>query len=153
MPFTGNGDEVEFGEVADVWFDRPYRTMWNPYGEPHEVPTDQANLIDLLLQGWTMIPPEHVREKPRGKKMKNGSIFYYDDAAKDVSEVERRRMERDPSQVMTAAGAPVTATYYSPQGDKLELPADPESMKGYFELGFSLTPPSKTRGRAKLRAV
>lgn len=155
MPFTGNGDEVEHGEVSEVWFTRPYRTMWNPFGEPHEVPTDQANLIDLLLQGWTMIAPEHPRERPQGKLMRNGSIFYYEDSAKEVSDVERRRMERDPSTVMAQTQAPApTATYYSPQGDKLEgLPADPESMAKYLELGLSLTPPAKTPARRRLKAV
>ncbi len=155
MPFRGDGDQIEHGEVAEVWFDRPYRTMWSPYGDAHEVPTDQANLIDLLLQGWTMIAPEHPRERPTGKLMRNGSTFYYQDATRDVSEVERRRMDRDPSTVMAQTHAPTpTATYYSAQGDKFEgWPADPASIKEYLALGFSLTPPSRTRGRAKLKVV
>lgn len=153
MPTKIDGDKVAHGEVKEVWFDRPYRTMWNRFGEPSEMPADQVNLLDLLQQGWTMYepPPERVEQRPTGKLMRNGSIFEFGATAQDVSAAERARIERNPS-VSTGAVTP-TATYYSPQGDKFEgWPADPESIRQYFALGFSLTPPAtpaKASGRAK----
>lgn len=146
-----DGDKVAHGEVQEVWFDRPYRTMWNRYGEPHEMPTDQNNLIDLLLQGWTMYDPPNPAEKPRAKLMRDGTIFDYGLTSQDVSDVERARMNRNPS-VSTGMVTP-TATYYSAQGDKFEgWPADPESIRQYLDLGFTLSPPAtpaKASGRAK----
>jgi hypothetical protein len=145
-----NGDQVEYHSV-DVFYDRPYRTMWNRYGEPHEMPADSSNLIDLLSSGWTIYEPPNPQPKPTAKLMRDGSIYDFGTSARDVSSVEQARMDRNPS-VSTGAVTP-TATYYSEQGDKFEgWPADPESIRQYQELGFSLRPPARSPGRPRKRS-
>lgn len=152
-----DGDKVEHWEVSEVTFDRPRRIMWNRWGEPHEVPIDPVSLLDWVSQGWTMHEPLHPEERPRAKKMRDGSIFEYSQGAADPTPAEKRRMVegRDRAAGTPAAPASPVATYYSPQGDKFEnWPADPASVKQYLELGFSLTPPAKTtRRRTQLKVV
>lgn len=148
-----NGDEVAHGEVKSVTYDRPYRTYWNPYGKSAYLPADPIQMSLFMEGGWMLHKPTNPLPEPTSRVMADGTIYEYASSANEVSEVEMKRMQRNPSE-MQAAATP-TATYYSANGDVLEgLPADPKSMKEYLELGLSLTPPFKTEVEpAKLRAV
>jgi hypothetical protein len=149
-----NGDEQEVGLVEEVYYDRSYRTLYNRWGDAHRVPSDPVTLSDLLQQGWTTSKPAHPEERPVGKQMADGSIFYYNTASQETSEVEIARINRNPSEMGKAAGP--TATYYNTNGDAFgPWPADPESLKGYMEIGFTLTAPAKAPATPprRLRAV
>jgi len=147
-----DGDKVAHGEVRDVTYDRPYRWYWNAYGEKFWMPADPVQALIFMEQGWSLQAPRKPEKKPTTHKMRNCSVYSFADATVDVSEVEQARMNRTPGEVKKAVP---TATYYSANGDELpNLPADPESMKQYLELGLTLTPPTKTAGEVtQLRAV
>lgn len=138
-PQPRDGENVAWAGLKEFKYDRPYRTYWNRYGETAYMPADPANLISFMEQGWTLFKPTHPEEKPTQQRMKDGTIFELAGASADLSDVERARINRTPGEAKQAVP---TATYYSAQGDAIpDLPADPESMKKYLELGLSLTPP------------
>lgn len=137
-------EDVNSGELigndSTLSDDRPWDTWYSQYGKPIRLPADAAQTKLLKMQGFSQTKPRRPRTQPTQMKLRNGSIFDLSSTAAEVSEAERYRMDKKPN------GQPSngpTATYYSKNGDVLpNLPADPESMKQYLELGLSLTPPA-----------
>ncbi len=139
-----NGDEVEHGEVKGVYYDRPYRWYWNPYGVKAWLPADPVQMSMFMEGGWALSKPAHPLKQPTTQKMADGTEYDFGITGQEVSPVEKKRMQRNPSDV--TSNAP-TATYYSANGDELpNLPADPTSMHEYLTMGLTLTPPAKASG-------
>jgi len=148
-----NGDEVAHGEVGEVYYDRPYRWYYNPYGVKAWLPADPIQMSLFMEAGWSLHKPKNPLKQPTSQKMRDGTVYEYAIATQDLSEVEAKRMKRSPSEV--SAAATPTATYYTKEGTALEgLPADPASMADYLKSGLTLDPPTKAAGEVKqLRAV
>lgn len=141
-----NGDEVAHGEVTEVTYDRPYRWFYNPYGDKAWLPADPVQMSLWMEGGWTLHKPRNPLKKPTSQKMRDGSVFEFSNSAADVSDAERVRLNRNPSQLSAAP----TATYYTAEGTALNnLPADAASMADYLKAGLTLDPPVKTPGEVK----
>lgn len=134
-----SGEIVHDGSVlAD---DRPWVTWYSRYGKAIRLPADSAQSSILRLQGYTQSKPRRPRKQPTQLKLRDGSIYDLGVSQGEPSQAEINKLNGG-----TGVAAPVapTATYYSAHGDVLpNLPADPESMRQYLEMGLSLTPPAK----------
>lgn len=107
---------------------QPKRTYWTKYGERLAgLPGDAWSLEHYVLKGFLLAPPAHpeIRETPE--------IIGADDwdgISKENVEFEEMRAPAHP-----------TATYYLPDGTPVPgLPADPQSILDYGDLGMYLSP-------------
>ena len=112
------------------------RTFYNVYGEALVgLPADAWHLEQYLMRGWTLQPPAKPKKRPAGfVRIGSGELT--------PAELRRVNGEEAPQTAAEAAPAGPVATYYTEDGTPVPgLPADPESMKAYLAMGFSLTPP------------
>lgn len=137
-------EDINSGKVIDnksvLKSGQGWTTYYSPFGKEVRFPTNPELHQIRLNSGWLMSPPSEPVPTPASIQMADGTVFDLGSTGSDLSANERARLNN--TQEPKAAGP--TATYYSPQGDVLpNLPADPQSMREYLELGLSLTPPVK----------
>jgi hypothetical protein len=122
------------------------RTYWNQYGEPLEgLPADAYHLEFYLSKGWTLSKPPHPKKRPNTVPTGSSELT--------PGEVRRIRDGGAGTTEAKAVAAGPTATFYTQDGTAVPgLPADPESMKAYLEMGFILTAPATVSNVVRLRS-
>lgn len=126
------------GDESSLSDDRPWAYYYNIYGDRHRLPADAVQMSLLMQGGWSLYPPQNPLPKPTSQKMRNGTVFEFSSTAGDLTEAEKRRLDRVPGEVVQAVP---TVTYYTKSGTPVEGLADPESMMKYLEMGLTLDPP------------
>ena len=105
------------------------RTYFNEYNEPVRLPADPRNLEYYLERGFTLRPVENPRERLAAV------------GVEDWDGVTKYDVGAEGGQAAALPAAAPVATYYTPDGTALTLPADPESMAAYTGQGLSLSRP------------
>ncbi len=133
-----NTDEV-IRDGSVLQSGQEWTTYYSPYGKVVRLPVNAE--LDRIRRkaGWLTSKPRVLKKVPTVIKMRDGSEFDFGSTGQSVSSAELARIKGQSS----PQGSAPTATYYSAHGDILpNLPADPESMRQYLEMGLSLTPPA-----------
>lgn len=111
---------------------QPKAVYYDRYGNKyHNLPADPWSIEHYGRRGWSLAPPSQVEERP-----KPAPVGVSDDVL--------------PRMPMAQAPVGPVATYYQKDGTAIEgLPADPQSMAQYLEMGLSLSKPARGRKRAE----